>query len=91
MKTKRYEKYRIKLLNDLEEMASKVGKNLKLQGRHLIILATATSMIMAATVALTGCSTSGSPPKYTAEEWQSLKFRGRSGGRNSGNDGSGGD
>jgi len=67
-----------------------VGKNLKMYGKQFIILVTATSMIMAATVAFIGCSTSGSAPIYTAEQWQSMKFKGRSGGRNSGNDGSGG-
>ena len=76
MKTKRSLKNRINLLNDLKEIASKVGKNLKLHGRQYIILATATSMIMAYTGALIGCSTSGSSSKYSAEEWERLKHRG---------------
>lgn len=78
MKTKRSKKYRIKLLNDLKEMALKVGKNLKLHGRQYLILATAASLILAYTVALIGCSTSESPPLYTAEEWEKQKFKSRS-------------
>ncbi len=80
MKTKRYEKNRSSLLNDLKLIASKLGKNIKLHGRQYIILATAASMVMAYTVALSGCSSSGKPNKYTAEQWQYMKHKSRSSG-----------
>jgi len=90
MKSKRSEKNRINLLNDLKEMASKVGKNLKLHGRQYIILATATSMIITYTVTNIGCSAIFGPPKYTVEEWERMKHKGRSGGRGGGSEGGGG-
>lgn len=78
MKKKRFEKKSIKLLKDIKEMTSKVGINLRLHGRQYIILATAAGMLLACTVALIGCSTPGSPPLYTAEEWEKQKFKSRS-------------
>ena len=90
MKTKRSEKCRMNLLNDLKEMASKVGNNLKLHGRQYIILATATTMIITYTVTTIGCTAIFGPPKYTAEEWERMKHKGRSGGRGGGSEGGGG-
>ena len=90
MKTKRSEKNRTNFLHDLKEMASKLGKNLKLYGRQYIILATATSMIITYTVTLTGCTAIFGPPKYTLEEWERMKHKGRSGGRGGGSEGGGG-
>lgn len=78
MKTKPSVKNRINLGRDLKEMASKAGTNFKLHGRRYIVLATATCMILAYTGALFGCSTSGSSPKYSAEQWERMKFKSRS-------------
>ncbi len=80
MKTIRYEKNRSSLLNDLTLVASKLGKNIKLHGRQYIILATAASMIMAYTVALIGCKSTGKPNKNNAEQWQYMKHKSRSSG-----------
>ena len=80
MKTKLSEENRINLLYDLKQVASKVGKNLKLHGRQYIILATATSMIITYTVTLIGCSALFGPPKYTVEEWEKMKHKSRSSG-----------
>ena len=80
MKTKQSEANRINLLYDLKQVASRVGKNLKLHGRQYIILATSTSMIITYTVTLIGCTALFGPPKYTAEEWQRMKHKSRSSG-----------
>ena len=78
MKTNRFEIYRIKLRNDLAAIASKLGKHVKLHGRQYIAVAAGTCMIMAFTAALVGCSSSGSKPKYTAEQWEKMKRKSRS-------------
>ena len=80
MKTELSEENRINLLYDLKQVASKVGKNLKLHDRQYILLATATSMIITYTVTLIGCTAFLGPPKYTGEEWQRMKHKSRSSG-----------
>ena len=80
MQTKRSERYKIYLLNAHKVIPSKWSKHLKRSGKQTIILASATCMIAAYTVALTGCKSSTKPPKYTAEQWQHMKHKGRSSG-----------
>ena len=76
MKTRRSKKNRNNLLNYLMVIPSKMGEYLRLHGRPYVVLATAISIIVAYTVVLNGCSTTGEPAKYSADQWQKMKYNG---------------
>ncbi len=78
METRQTDRVNINLLNALKAIAAKISTHLKSHGKQYIVLATTVSMLAAYTVALTGCRSSTKPPKYTAEQWERMKFKSRS-------------
>lgn len=80
METRQSDRVTKNLPNALKAFPAKVSTHLKLRGRHYIILATTVCMLAAYAVALMGCKSSTKPPKYTAEQWERMKFKSRSSG-----------
>ena len=78
MKTKRSDRVTNHLPSALKAIPAKVSRHLKSHGRQYIVLATTACMLAAYTVVLKGCKSSTKPPKYTAEQWQKMKFKSRS-------------
>lgn len=60
--------------------ASNLGKFFKMYDRRILALAIASSLLISFATSFIGCSTSGKPHEYSAEEWQYRKFNGHPGG-----------
>ena len=64
------------LLNSIKNIACDLGVNLKLHSRHLFILAIASSLIIAYTATISGCTASGQQTKDTGHTHSAPKFNG---------------